>query len=172
MCADPVAAIDLGSNTVRLLVASPGDKGMVRHIARQEVARLGEALKPGADLLPAAVERTMTVLREYRADIESAGAGKVLLGATMAVREAADGRFFLDRIREELGFETLVLTGDMEAKLTAAGVGTVLDPVPETAVIFDLGGRSTEFVLSLQGLIPGPRSVWMLGAVALTEAHG
>jgi exopolyphosphatase/guanosine-5'-triphosphate,3'-diphosphate pyrophosphatase len=120
-------------------------------------------------LSPEAVSRTWEVLENYKSHIIGLGAGRVLLGATMAVREASNGVDFLKRINRELGFETMVLTGEQEAELTAAGVLTALHPRPEKALIFDLGGRSTEFVFIESETIRAVASL-ELGAVALTES--
>lgn len=166
----PVAAIDLGSNTVRLLVASADGEGITRHLIRQEVTRLGQSLQPGKPFLPAAVQRTWTVLEEYRREIAGWAADRVLVGATMAVREASDGPALLERIHRTMGFDTVILSGTQEADLTAAGVLTAVRPMPETALVFDLGGRSTEFIPVAVGRIQDPVSVAM-GAVGLTERH-
>ena len=109
------------------------------------------------------------MLENYQSRIIDLGVGRVLLGATMAVREAANGKDLLKRINRDLGFETMVLTGEQEAGLTAVGVLTALNPLPENAVIFDLGGRSTEFILSEAGRSKAVVSL-KLGAVALTES--
>ena len=167
---DPIASIDLGSNTVRLLVASDAGGRIERHLVRQEATRLGQGLRPGGPLLPDAVRRTWKALEDFGKQLSSLGVERVLLGATMAVREAADGPDFMARIEKDLGFETLILSGSQEAALTAAGVMTGLDPVPDRAVIFDLGGRSTEFILTRKGLVEASESI-DLGAVALFEAH-
>ncbi|MEW5722369.1 MAG: Ppx/GppA family phosphatase [Thermodesulfobacteriota bacterium] len=167
--AAPVAAIDLGSNTVRLLVATAAGDRINRHLQRQAVTRLGQGLQPGGSLKSEAVRRTWRVLLEYWSLARGAGAVRTLLGATMAVREAADGREFMDRAGRELGFTPVILTGRQEADLTVAGVLTALRPVPETAVVFDLGGRSTEFILTRRREAVWTRSL-ALGAVALTEA--
>lgn len=166
----PIAAIDLGSNTVRLLVASAAGEGLRRQVVRQETSRLGQALRPGGRFQPEAVARTLAVLARYRDEIAARGAKQVLVGATSAVREAADGPEFLDLVRERFGFETVLLSGAEEADLTAAGVMTALAPVPEEFLVFDLGGRSTEFILSRSGRTQESLSLG-LGAVALTEGY-
>ncbi len=166
----PVAAIDLGSNTVRLLVASAQGEGITRHLVRQETTRLGQALRPGDFFIPEARERTWRVLESFRESAAALGAGRILVGATMAVRQAADGLEFMDTIRRDLGCETLILSGTQEAEVSTAGVLTALKPIPERAVVFDLGGRSTEFALTAKGRIEGSVSL-PLGALALSEAH-
>ena len=166
----PVASIDLGSNTVRLLVADEEAGRLKRQLILQETTRLGQGLHPGEPFLPQAAHRTWTLLENYRDRLSALGAGRILLGATMAVRQASDGRAFLDRVERELGFETMILTGLQEASLTAAGVLTALEPQPELTVIFDLGGRSTEFCMAIHGRSRTAESL-ELGAVALTEKH-
>ena len=163
------ASIDLGSNTIRLLVASAGSGGLQRHYLRQTGTRLSERLQPGGRLYPAAVDRTWAVLEEFKAEALDHGAEHILVGATMAVREASDGEDFTRRVGSELGLRAVILSGVQEAELTAAGVLTGLSPEPNPAVIFDLGGRSTEFVLSRDGCFEAAVSLG-LGAVGLTEA--
>jgi len=166
----PVAAIDLGSNTVRLLAAKVQGNEIGRFLVRQETSRLGQGLRPGRPFLPRAVERTWKVLEDYRRSLSALGVNRVLVGATMAVRQALDGRGFLARIEREIGFETMMLTGSQEAELTAAGVMTALAPIPEESLIFDLGGRSTEFILASRGHVRKTLSL-ELGAVDLTETY-
>jgi len=163
-----LAAIDIGSNTIRLIVASSMGNGYKRHLVQQRVTRLGEGLKPGAPLSPRAVEETIEVLRDYRAKALALGARSILAGATSAVRDAQGGEAFMTRIDKELGFQTLILTEKQEAELTAAGVISALPDVPDEVLIFDLGGRSTEFILIVDGHIRTSTSLG-LGAVALTE---
>ncbi|MBW2092689.1 MAG: Ppx/GppA family phosphatase, partial [Deltaproteobacteria bacterium] len=126
-----LAAIDIGSNTIRLIVASSMGNGYKRHLVQQRVTRLGEGLKPGASLSPRAVEETIEVLRDYRAKALALGARSILAGATSAVRDAQGGEAFMTRIDKELGFQTLILTEKQEAELTAAGVISALPDVPD-----------------------------------------
>ena len=165
-----IAAIDLGSNTVRLLVASAREEGVKRLLVRQEATRLGQGLVQDGLLDPEAARRTLDVLRRFKLETAAFGVQKVLVGATMAVRQAGDGQSFMVRIKRETGFDTVVLTGRQEAELTAAGVMTSLNPVPPELVIFDLGGRSTEFVLARENRIESAFSLG-LGAVSLTEKY-
>jgi exopolyphosphatase/guanosine-5'-triphosphate,3'-diphosphate pyrophosphatase len=164
------AAIDLGSNTVRLLVADDIEGAPDRRLVRQEASRLSRGLRPGRRLAPEAVRRTWAVLENYRRAVEKHGVVRTLLGATMAVRQAADGRELLGRVQRELGFDARLLSGHDEARLTAAGVMVGLAPRPRRAVIFDLGGRSTEFVLWNHGHMAADQSL-DLGAVGLTEVY-
>ncbi|MBW1708281.1 MAG: Ppx/GppA family phosphatase [Deltaproteobacteria bacterium] len=164
-----LAAIDIGSNTIRLLVASPMRNGFKRHLIQQKVTRLGEGLEPGEPLSPGAVTNTIEVLRDFQKKALASGAHVILAGATSAVREAKGGQDFMSRVSDELGLETLILTGKQEADLAAAGVISALPSVSNEALIFDLGGRSTEFIATEDGHVLTSISL-SLGAVALTES--
>jgi len=168
MVLPPAAAIDLGSNTIRLLVATVQEGVPHPLLVRQETTRLGEAFEPGRCFRPRALERTWRVLEDFRAAAIGLGAQPILVGATGAVREAADGLAFLARVEGELGLRTRLLSGEEEAALAAAGVLAVLKPPAGTFLLFDLGGRSTEFALVVQGEVRRAVSL-ALGAVALTE---
>mgnify|MGYP000844648972 CR=1 FL=1 len=111
-----VAAIDLGSNTVRLLAASAREEGIKRLLVRQEATRLGQGLTPGGLFDLEAVQRTLEVLRRFKLEISAFNADRILVGATMAVRQAGDGQSFMTRVKRELGFETVILTGRQEAE--------------------------------------------------------
>lgn len=166
----PVAAIDLGSNTVRLLIATAKDHRPRPLLVRTETTRLGQGLSPGGKLHPEAVARTWQVLTSYHREITDRGTRLTLVGATMAARQATDGSAFLERISTEFGFVTRLLSGRQESEVTTAGVMTVLDPVPDQVLIFDLGGRSTEFILMQHGSLVQTSSL-TLGCVSLTEAY-
>ena len=158
-----VAAVDLGSNTTRLLVADVND-GRLEEVHREtRVTRLGEGVDARRRLLPVPIARVRNVLADYRRTLESLGAERTLAVATSAVRDAENGEAFLGEVEWSYGFATRLLRGDEEALLTQRGVA----PAPGTLVL-DIGGGSTELIVddfhdSLQ-----------LGAVRQTERflHG
>jgi len=138
-----VAAIDVGTNTTRLLVAD-ADGGTLRELHREtRITRLGEGVDRRRRLLPVPVARVRNALSDYRRTAESLGAERTLLVATSAVRDAENGEAFLGEVEWGYGFATRLLSGDEEAALTRRGVGA-LDP---GTLILDIGGGSTELVL-------------------------
>ena len=157
-----VAAVDLGTNATRLLVADV-DGSDVRELARRlEITRLGEGVDERRRLLPVPIARVRNVLGGYRRVAEELGAERVLAVATSSVREADNGEAFLGEIEWSYGFETRLLSGDEEARLTFRGVSDNGELHPDTLVI-DVGGGSTELVQS-----DWHRSL-DLGCVRLTE---
>ncbi len=165
-----VAAVDIGTNSTRLLVADVED-GSVRELDRRlEITRLGEGVDERRILLPQAIARVRNVLAEYRRAAEEAGAERTLAFATSAVRDAENGEAFLGEIEWSYAFKTRLLGGDEEALLTFRGVSAGRDVAPGTVVI-DVGGGSTELILG------GPDGVAFhtsldLGCVRLTERFG
>jgi exopolyphosphatase / guanosine-5'-triphosphate,3'-diphosphate pyrophosphatase len=138
-----VAAVDLGTNTTRLLVAEVAD-GTLRELRREtRITRLGEGVDTRHRLLPVPVARVRNVLSDYRRTAESLHAERTLLVATSAVRDAENGEAFLGELEWSYGFATRLLSGEEEAQLTHRGVG-VTDP---GTLIVDVGGGSTELVL-------------------------
>jgi len=137
-----VAALDLGTNTTRLLVADIVD-GDVQDVHREsQITRLGEGVDSRKRLLPVPMTRVRNVLTDYRRTLEELGAERVLLVATSAVRDAENGEAFLGEIEWSYGFATRLVSGDEEAQLTRRGV----QPKPQTLVL-DIGGGSTELLL-------------------------
>jgi exopolyphosphatase/guanosine-5'-triphosphate,3'-diphosphate pyrophosphatase len=156
-----VAAVDLGTNSTRLLVADV-DNGAVEEVARRTVVtRLGEGVDARRRLLPVPVARVRNVLSDFRREAEALGAERTLAVATSAVRDAENGEAFLGEVEWSYGFATRLLTGDEEAALTRAGVGQI----PSETLLLDVGGGSTE-------LIAGDRHTSLdIGSVRLTERH-
>jgi exopolyphosphatase/guanosine-5'-triphosphate,3'-diphosphate pyrophosphatase len=162
-----VAAIDLGTNSTRLLVADV-ENGDIREVDRRlEITRLGEEVDTRRQLLPEAVARVRNVLAVYRRLIEDDGAERTLAFATSAVRDAENGEAFLGEIEWSYGFETRLLTGDEEAILAFRGVSSGRDLQDET-VIVDVGGGSTELIVGGGDGVTFHKS-YDLGCVRLTE---
>jgi exopolyphosphatase/guanosine-5'-triphosphate,3'-diphosphate pyrophosphatase len=135
-----VAAIDLGTNSTRLLVADV-DSGDVDEVVRRSVVTaLGEGVDARRRLLPVPVARVRNVLADFRHQLESLGAERTLAVATSAVRDAENGEAFLGEIEWSYGFATKLLSGDDEARLTRRGVGLQADGT----LLVDVGGGSTE----------------------------
>jgi exopolyphosphatase/guanosine-5'-triphosphate,3'-diphosphate pyrophosphatase len=136
-----VAAVDLGTNTTRLLVADVED-GRIDEVHREtRITRLGEGVDARHRLLPVPIARVRNTLTDYRRTLERLGAERTLAVATSAVRDAENGEAFLGEVEWSYGFTTRLLSGDEEAELTRRGV----DPKPGTLVV-DIGGGSTELI--------------------------
>ena len=165
-----VAAVDIGTNSTRLLVADI-DGESVRELARRlEITRLGEGVDERHILLPQAIARVRNVLAEYRRAAEEAGADRTLAFATSAVRDAENGEAFLGEIEWSYAFKTRLLAGDEEALLTFRGVSAGRNVAPGTIVI-DVGGGSTELILGDAAGVAFYTSL-DLGCVRLTERFG
>ena len=137
-----VAAVDLGTNTTRLLVADVDD-GRIDEVHREtRITRLGEGVDARGRLLPLPIARVRNALSDYRRTLEGLGAQRTLAVATSAVRDAENGEAFLGEIEWSYGFATRLLSGTEEALLTRRGV----DPKPGTLVV-DIGGGSTELIV-------------------------
>jgi len=158
-----VGAVDLGTNTTRLLVAEVEGGAIRRELHRESrITRLGEGVDARRRLLPVPIARVRNVLTDYRRAAESLGAERVLLVATSAVRDAENGEAFLGEIEWSYGFVTRLLSGDEEAELTRRGVGAT---EPGTLVV-DIGGGSTELALGeFHVSLP-------MGSVRFTERYG
>jgi len=157
-----VAALDLGTNTTRLLVGDVED-GRIEELHREtRITRLGEGVDARRRLLPLPIARVRNALTDYRRTAESLGAERALLVATSAVRDAENGEAFLGEIEWSYGFATRLLSGDEEAELTQRGVGEL----GAATLLVDIGGGSTELVLGdLKTSLP-------MGSVRFTERHG
>jgi exopolyphosphatase/guanosine-5'-triphosphate,3'-diphosphate pyrophosphatase len=163
------AAIDLGTNTVRALVAeADAATGLVPAWTDQIVTRLGEGLVERGTLAPPAAERTLAAIRRCRDRARELGAREVLLVATAAVRQARDGEEFLRRLRAEPGIRPRVVSGEEEARLTLLGASWGLGPVAGTFVLLDIGGGSTEVLVARGARVLTVVSL-ALGVVPLAE---
>ncbi len=157
-----VAAIDLGTNATRLLVADVED-GRVDEVQRRTtITKLGEGVDSRHRLLPVPIARVRNTLTDYRRELESLGAECTLAVATSAVRDAENGEAFLGEVEWSYGFKTLLLSGDEEAAMTLRGVG----PLDPGTVVIDVGGGSTELITE------SFRTSMNIGSVRLTERFG
>src|SRR5215472_939393 len=135
-----VAAVDLGTNTTRLLVGRVEDARVEELHRETRITRLGEGVEARGRLLPLPIARVRNALTDYRRTAETLGAERTLLVATSAVRDAENGEAFLGEIEWSYGFATRLLSGGEEAALMRRGLGRI---EPGTLIV-DIGGGSTE----------------------------
>jgi exopolyphosphatase / guanosine-5'-triphosphate,3'-diphosphate pyrophosphatase len=164
-----VAAIDCGTNSIRLLVADLSAAGAADVVRRMEIVRLGEGVDRTGAFAPAAIERTRTVLADYTAQLRGLGVERARMVATSASRDVANRADFVDMVRRTLGQDPDVITGDEEARLSFAGATWSLSGVAPPYLVVDIGGGSTEFVLG-ERTVTHAASV-DIGCVRLTERH-
>lgn len=170
-----VAAIDCGTNSVRLLIAdvvSGEDGGSLTDVERRmEIVRLGQGVDETGRLAPEALERTFAAMRGYAGLIERHGAEKVRVVATSATRDAANRADFVGGVVEIFGAVPEVITGDEEARLSFTGATRELAALRPARpyLVVDIGGGSTEFVLGSSS-VQAARSV-DIGCVRMTERH-
>ena len=190
-----VAAIDCGTNSLRLLIADvdPGAGRLDDLARRMEIVRLGQGVDATGRLAPEALARTFRVLEDYAGAIRRASATLVRMVATSATRDAANAGEFVAGVMNILGVAPEVLSGDEEARLSFTGATAELapaltaaagDPMPDVAerpaeppppyLVVDIGGGSTEFVVGAEGLHAAHPVAALsvdVGCVRLTERH-
>jgi exopolyphosphatase/guanosine-5'-triphosphate,3'-diphosphate pyrophosphatase len=172
-----VAAIDCGTNSIRLLIADPradtgpGDAGLVDVVREMRIVRLGQGVDRTGRLAPEAIDRTREALVEYAELIDKHGTSAVRMVATSATRDAANRDEFVAMVRGVLGVDPEVITGAEEAALSFAGAVAGLPGAPAPVLVADIGGGSTELVLG-GGNASGLRANSMdIGCVRMTERH-
>jgi exopolyphosphatase/guanosine-5'-triphosphate,3'-diphosphate pyrophosphatase len=166
-----VAAVDCGTNSIRLLVADIEGNTLSDVDRRMEIVRLGEGVDRTGRFAPTALERTFAACRRYAEIIEDTKAARVRFVATSASRDVANRDEFVAGVRAAFGVDPEVITGDEEAELSFIGATRELvDGAYETPVlVVDIGGGSTEFVLGGTS-VQAARSV-DVGCVRMTERH-
>ncbi len=166
------AAIDIGTNTVLLLVAKVGQGQTIQPVHEEtRMPRLGKGVDAYKNINEAAAERVIQALKEYRAILQSdfPKVKEVIVTATSAVRDARNREAFISQIKAETGFELRLLSGREEAECTAAGALSVLQTSPtKDTLILDIGGGSTEIALLKQGKLEDGYS-YNMGSVRYTE---
>jgi exopolyphosphatase/guanosine-5'-triphosphate,3'-diphosphate pyrophosphatase len=169
------AAIDLGTNNCRLLIARPTDSGFTVIDAFSRIVRLGEGLSQTGRLSDAAMDRAVSALGICSDKLRRRNVSLVRSVATEACRRAANGAAFAERVREQTGIALDIIEPAEEARLAVLGCHKLLEPGDGPAVIFDIGGGSTELVLVDQSSAgPKIRAWWSApwGVVSLTESEG
>ncbi|MGW9176737.1 Ppx/GppA phosphatase family protein [Streptomyces decoyicus] len=169
-----VAAIDCGTNSIRLLVADadPATGELKDLDRRMQIVRLGQGVDRTGRLAPEALERTFAACREYAAVIKGLGAERVRFVATSASRDAENRDDFVRGVVDILGVEPEVITGDQEAEFSFNGATkelTARADLKRPFLVVDIGGGSTEFVLGSES-VRAARSV-DVGCVRMTERH-
>ncbi|MEN3299713.1 Ppx/GppA phosphatase family protein [Pseudonocardia sp.] len=172
-----VAAIDCGTNSIRLLIAdvttSFDGTPQLRDLHREmRIVRLGKGVDATGELDPEALERTRVALVDYAAAIRRKGVERIRMVATSATRDASNREDFFGMVRDTLGIDAEVISGDEEARLSFEGAVGELDPDDGPFVVVDVGGGSTELVVG--ELVDGKASVTAaksvdVGSVRLTE---
>jgi exopolyphosphatase/guanosine-5'-triphosphate,3'-diphosphate pyrophosphatase len=165
-----VAAIDCGTNTIRLLVADVAGDRLDEVVREAVIVRLGQGVDRTGELAPEALERTLDQTRRYAATCERLGVDAVRFVATSATRDARNRSTFVEGVRAAVGVDPEVVSGDEEAALSFRGaVGVLGSRRVGPFLVVDLGGGSTELVLGEAA----PRAALSMdvGSVRLTERH-
>ena len=164
-----VAAIDCGTNSIRLLIADI-DGGNFREITRlMEVVRLGQGVDKTGAFHPDAIARTLAAVDIYAAEIAKRGVEKIRFCATSATRDATNRDLFIDGVKQRLGIEPEVIAGEVEAALSFQGATKDFDKSQGPFLVIDIGGGSTEFVFGTDS-VEAARSM-NIGCVRMTERH-
>lgn len=164
-----VAAIDCGTNSIRLLIADIDGNNFREIVRDMEIVRLGQGVDETGQFHPDAIARTLAAVDKFAAEIAKRGVEKIRFCATSATRDATNRHLFVDGVRGRLGIELEVISGDEEAALSFAGAIKDLDPSNGPFLVVDIGGGSTEFVFGTS-TVEAARSV-NIGCVRMSERH-
>jgi exopolyphosphatase / guanosine-5'-triphosphate,3'-diphosphate pyrophosphatase len=163
------AGIDIGTLTCHLLIADLAPGHPLKELrSERRILRLGEGVDQTKRLSPAAMDRVIACLQEWRNVINSYHVEAIAIVATSAVRDAGNQEDFLERVKREAGFEVEIITGDEEARRTLLGIRSGLPAGVTDILALDIGGGSTEFILDRPGGKPTVRSI-NIGVVRLCE---
>jgi exopolyphosphatase / guanosine-5'-triphosphate,3'-diphosphate pyrophosphatase len=164
-----LAAIDIGSNSIRLMIADVSPTGVIRVVDEMKASpRLGAGLERTGELGGRAISDALEAVTRMATLAKQLGASQIKAVATSAVREATNGSIFIDLVREETGLRVRVLDGQAEARLSFRSAQAHFDLGAGRAVVLDIGGGSLELALSADGVVERLISL-PLGAVRLTE---
>ena len=164
-----VAALDCGTNSIRLLIADVTGDNFHEITREMEIVRLGQGVDATGKFDPEAIERTLAATKRYAEIIASKGVEKIRFCATSATRDASNRDLFIDGVREILGIEPEVIPGTEEAELSFIGATKGLTHTESPYLVVDIGGGSTEFVLG-DSEVKYAKSV-NIGCVRMSERH-
>ena len=164
-----VAAIDCGTNSIRLLIADITDGKFHEVLRTMEVVRLGQGVDQTKTFHPDAIARTLAVVEKFANQITVKGAEKIRFCATSATRDATNRDLFIDGVRNILGVEVDVISGAQEAALSFLGATKTLMQSEAPFLVVDIGGGSTEFVIGSTEVLAA-KSV-NIGCVRMSERH-
>jgi len=164
-----VAAIDCGTNSIRLLIADITGDNFKEVLRTMEIVRLGQGVDQNKAFHPDAIDRTLEAVELFRDEIASKGVEKIRFCATSATRDASNRNLFIDGVRDILGIEVEVIPGEEEAELSFIGATKELRQSDAPFLVVDIGGGSTEFVFGSEK-VDFAKSV-NIGCVRMSERH-
>ena len=164
-----VAAIDCGTNSIRLLIADIAGDNFKEVLRTMEIVRLGQGVDQNKAFHPDAIDRTLKAVELFRDQIASKGVEKIRFCATSATRDATNRNLFTDGVRDILGIEVEVIPGEEEAELSFIGATKELRQSDAPFLVVDIGGGSTEFVFGSEK-VDFAKSV-NIGCVRMSERH-
>ena len=164
-----VAAIDCGTNSIRLLIADITGDNFNEVLRTMEIVRLGQGVDQNKAFHPDAIDRTLSAVRLFKDQIASKGVEKIRFCATSATRDATNRNLFIDGVREILNIEVEVIPGEEEAELSFIGATKELRQSDAPFLVVDIGGGSTEFVFGSEK-VDFAKSV-NIGCVRMSERH-
>ena len=164
-----VAAIDCGTNSIRLLIADITDGNFKELVRDMQIVRLGQGVDQTKKFHPDAIERTLAAVEQFAKQITSKDVEKIRFCATSATRDASNRALFIDGVRNILGVEVEVIPGEEEAELSYIGATKELQQSDAPFLVVDIGGGSTEFVYGDKSVIAA-KSV-NIGCVRMSERH-
>jgi len=164
-----VAAIDCGTNSIRLLIADITGDNFKEVLRTMEIVRLGQGVDQNKAFHPEAIDRTLSAVRLFKDHIASKGVEKIRFCATSATRDATNRNLFIDGVREILNIEVEVISGEEEAELSFIGATKELRQSDSPFLVVDIGGGSTEFVFGSEK-VDFAKSV-NIGCVRMSERH-
>jgi len=164
-----VAAIDCGTNSIRLLIADIEGANFREVYRTMEIVRLGQGVDKNKRFDPAAIDRTLAAVADFSSEIARRGVTTLRFCATSATRDAENRALFIDGVKGILGVEPEVISGDEEARLSFTGAVRELHPSDGPFLVIDIGGGSTEFVFG-ESEVSAAKSV-NIGCVRMSERH-